>query len=244
MKTILFSGAVALALLTGNAFAADAVVIDRSSEVPVVQTVHDWSGAYIKGSAGYGWGKSDHEHQNVNTFGGPGGTYGNSGNGFVGGGAVGYNVQLPNKVVLGVEGAIRSGQNMDDGGKWEIYHNSTSTKSRYVTSVTGKVGYAAGRWLPYVKGGWAGANVVSGQDYHPGGGIAPTTWHDGQFLSGYTVGVGVDYAVTDKMFVGLEYDFTDFGKHTFSGNDSNGNPTKISGNLRDHTIMASVGFKF
>jgi outer membrane immunogenic protein len=228
----------AMALLSaGHAYAADAVV-----EQPVVATTYDWSGFYVLGEGGYGWGNSDHEHLNVNTFGGPGGTYSNDGNGFVGGVAVGYNVAFTNGFVVGIEAALRSGQKLDDGGEFEIYNNSTTTKSKYVASVAGRAGYAFGSFLPYVKAGWAGADVESTQNYHPGG--TPTTWSDSKFMNGYVVGAGLDYAVTDNIFVGVEYAYMNFGKKTFNGLDSNGTLTQISGNLREQSVMARIGMKF
>jgi outer membrane immunogenic protein len=228
----------AVLLMAGHAYAADAVV----SEPPVVAQTYNWSGLYVLGTGGYGWGESDHEHQNVNTFGGPGGTYSDSGHSFVGGVGVGYNFAFTNGIVLGVEGQLRSGMKMDDGGEFEIYHNSTTTKSKYVATIAGRLGYAVDSFLPYVKAGWAGADVESTQDYHPGG--TPTTWSDSKFMNGFVVGAGVDYAVTDNIFVGVEYNYIDFGKKTFSGLDSNGTLTEISGKLREQTVMARIGMKF
>ncbi len=235
-RMILAASAAAL-LFAGHAYAADAVVA-----VDDTPTTYNWSGLYVLGNVGYGSGHSDYEHQNVNNFGGTGGTYENSGNGFEGGGAVGYNLAFTNGFVVGIEGAVRTGANLDDGGEFEIYHNTTFTDPKIVYNVTGKVGYAMGSFLPYAKAGWAGGTIEARQDYHPGG--TPTTWSDKKFANGFVIGGGVDYAVTDNFFVGAEYNYTQFGKVSFSGVDSFGKETDISGKFREHTFLVHAGYKF
>jgi outer membrane immunogenic protein len=233
-----------LALASTSAVAADAVI--ENAPVPVASDydqTFNWSGAYIVGLAGYGSSNTDYTHKNVNNFGGPGGTYKNDGDGFIGGIAAGYNFAFDNGFVVGVEGSIRSGTKQDDGGKWEIYHNSTKTDTKFVGTVTGRVGYAFDNWLIYGKAGWAGASIEASQSYHPAG-VAATTWSDKKFANGYVVGAGVDVALTKNIFAGVEYNYSNFGSVSFSGNDSTGKLTKISGKMDDHSVNFRIGFKF
>jgi hypothetical protein len=37
--------------------------------------------------------------------------------------------------------------------------DSYSADVDFLTTVTGRIGYAQGKWLAYAKGGWAGADV-------------------------------------------------------------------------------------
>src|SRR5262249_36552516 len=81
--------------------------------------------------------------------------------GVVGGGQVGCNYQFAPNWVIGIEG---------DGSAADIKGDATATilgitgtahvRTDWIASVTGRVGWAADRWLVYAKGGaaWAGDN--------------------------------------------------------------------------------------
>ena len=58
----------------------------------------------------------------------------------------------------------------------------------WLGTVTGKVGYSFGQWLPYVKGGFAAADVGSPLQGGPIGAFS-----QGTELNGWTAGVGVEY---------------------------------------------------
>jgi opacity protein-like surface antigen len=234
--------AVVAALFSTAAMAADVIVQTPVESLPGV-SVSTWTGAYVAGTAGYARSKRAHAHENVNTFGGPGGTYEHKSKGFVGGVVAGYQHEFSNKLVLGARAGIRSGQSGDDGGAYKIYNNTTSSKLHYLATAEGTIGVDMGRVMPYVHGGWAGGKLSTSQVYAPPGSPA-TTWEGSQFRNGWTAGVGVDYKVTDKVFVGIEYAHTDLGTAHFSGNDSNGTPTKISSKYREDSIMARLGILF
>src|SRR5690554_1596999 len=100
-----------LTALTVSSMASDLILdVDSVPEIEVASTI-SWSGLYGVGLLGYGWSNGNLEHQNVNTFGGPGGTYSHSGDDFIFGGAIGYNHQFDNNIVLGIEAGIRSASN-------------------------------------------------------------------------------------------------------------------------------------
>lgn len=66
----------------------------------------------------------------------------------------------------------------------------------------GKLGYDAGRVLPYVTAGFAKAKASDS--------LTGTAFNE----NGYTYGIGVDFAVTDNVLMGLEYSrqtFDDLG---------------------------------
>jgi outer membrane immunogenic protein len=80
-----------------------------------------------------------------------------------------------------------------------------SSKVNWIGSVTPRVGFAAGNFLVYGKGGWAVARV---NDYV----------HDfNDFVdfkatrSGWTLGGGVEYMVMPNWILGVEYNHFDFG---------------------------------
>ena len=112
MKKILLSS-VALLGLSAGAFAAD--LPSRRAPAPMIAAVpvFTWTGFYVGANAGYGWQNNDDSSIFV-----PAGTFGpgtvggtityadDEGDGFVGGGQVGYNYQI-GSFVLGLEADIQ-----------------------------------------------------------------------------------------------------------------------------------------
>lgn len=237
MKSVLLGALMALCW-AAPVYAADAVVVDQPPEAAAPSP--NWSGAYIQGILGYESLKGDFEHQNVNNFGGPGGTYSNDGNGFIGGVAAGYNYEFSNNLVVGAELGIRSGTKADDGGEWAKYNNYTASKLSYLVTAKAVIGYDAGKFMPYVTGGYAGGKVEASQLYTP----QNLTWSDSEFRSGYVVGAGAKVRITDHWFAGVEYNYVDLGKASFGGNDSSGRLTQIDGKFKSNSVFATIGYKF
>lgn len=196
----LFLAAALASVAAAPALAADAVVYDPAppAAAPVVMQAYDWSGFYLGGQLGYGWG--DAEVTGVGSV---------DGDGFLGGGHVGYNFALGN-VVLGVEADydFANIELEDDLGEIDAIARGKL-----------KVGYALDRALPYLTGGIAHASVDTDL---------------GEFEdTGYALGAGLDYAVTDNVIVGAEYLF-----HTFDDFDDSGIDVDVN------TFKAKVSFKF
>ncbi len=128
----------------------------------------------------------------------------------------GYNFQSGN-FVFGLEGSLAAA-NFD--GRFTAPYlpaaGAWTPNMNWLGTVTGKVGYSFGQWLPYVKGGFAAADIGS-----PGGPIGG--FSQGSELSGWTAGVGVEYQFSSKWSLGLEYLYTDFS------NPSSGAPNSIGG---------------
>lgn len=199
-----------------------------------------WAGGFIYGLAGYERAKSHNEHLNKNSFGGPGGTYDHKGNGGIFGAAAGYNWQI-NNIVLGAEIGIRSGIKIDDDNEYVIYRNTTKSSLEYLGTLKARLGYDAGGWMPYVTGGLAYGELKSNQTIHDGG---PQTWDGKKSSAGYVVGAGVDVKITEQVFAGVEYNYTDLGKVTFSGHDSGNRYTEIGGHYKSHAVFAKIGLRF
>lgn len=234
----------AIMAMTNVSFAADEAIEKPMDLLVISEDTRDWSGFYGALAIGYGWGDADLEHLNVNQFGGPGGKYTNDDSDFLYGGAVGYNYQFSGTpFVLGAEAGLRSGTTMSDHGEWAIYNNWTNTKVEYVVSAVARVGYDLGDFMPYVKAGYAGGKVSTSQLLNPPAGPMQT-WTADDFHHGYTLGAGVDVMMTENIFVGLDYSFTDLGKVTLSALDNRGNITSISNRVNEHAVMARVGFRF
>lgn len=231
----------AVMAMCGVSAAADPVPPVYHEGLPGVVN-QNWSGPYVVGTVGGDMGRGAHEHQADSTFGAAGGDYDHEGSEASAGVAAGYNHQI-GRVVVGAEVGVRSGVSMDDGGAYEQYNNQTSSEMVYLGTAKARLGVDMGRVMPYVVGGYAGGKVSTRQVYNPAG-PAVTTFEDEETAHGYVVGAGVDVQVGERGFVGVEYNYTDLGSTSFSGNDSDGNPVSIDADLSSHSIFGRLGFRF
>jgi outer membrane immunogenic protein len=179
-----------------------------SAPAPVRAAGYDWSGLYLGGQGGYGWGRKTWLSFD------PAQTYDVSG--WVGGGQVGFNAQA-GRVVLGVE-AEGLWSNID--GDVSFNSGTTSielaTRVRWLAMVTGRVGYAYwDRWLPYLKAG-----VAFAEDRHDQTNIATTfttstvSSPGKQMRNGWVIGGGTEYAFAGNWSIRVEYNYVDFGTRT------------------------------
>jgi outer membrane immunogenic protein len=205
MKKMLLTGTALLTLVSGSAMAAD---LSRPAPAPVytkapmMMPAFTWTGCYIGGNGGGLWAKKDWTdagvaQSSVDVSGG------------LAGGQVGCNYQVTTWV-FGIQGDYdwsSASSNATDGINIGL---TDSSKIKSLASVTGRVGYAWDRYLGYVKGGGAWES----SDFSITG---LTTVSDTR--TGWTIGVGGEYAFTDWLTGFVEYDYYDFGtkSNTFTG---------------------------
>jgi outer membrane immunogenic protein len=137
----------------------------------------------------------------------------------VGGAQAGFNIEFA-PFVIGAEGTFDwsdiSGTQVTPSLQPTISENSTSTPKWYATA-TAKAGFAANDFLFYAKGGAAWMNVHYIQSV--AGGIVQSTQSITDTRSGFTVGGGVEFGMTENLSARLEYDFLDFGTKTYNFNN-------------------------
>jgi len=175
LKNLALLSAAALSLLfASTTFAADLPAKKQApAALPPVSTSHltNWGGVYGGFNGGFGFGNFTSDGRD--TFGNPtGGVIGFTG---------GYNYQLPNAWILGVEGDL-------DMGNIKADKNNNSSELRYLNTFRGRVGYASDRFMPYITAGYAG-----GTTHDDNGGSASDTYHNG-----WTAGGGVEMTLTDR----------------------------------------------
>jgi opacity protein-like surface antigen len=208
MKKTLAAAAVALAGAAGAANAADMYAGGMKDVAFVPPPL--WTGLYIGAHIGGAWAdlkNTDRDHfWGTDTFG-----WNDSVSGVIGGGQIGYNWQANNVFngfVFGVEA--------DFGGTGFSFNHhpfnnvllNDETNSGFYADFTGRLGYAAGPALFYIKGGWAFFD--GGLRLHDNR-VAPALAVTDEGISGWTFGGGVEYKFAPNWSAKIEYRHFDFG---------------------------------
>jgi outer membrane immunogenic protein len=208
MKKFFLATVALSALMAAPAVAADlARPVYKAAPPPPVYG-YSWTGCYVGGNVGGLWvSKEWFDHDpGSSTFGQSDGTHNPSG--FIGGVQAGCDYQFAGGFVIGIAGDY-DWTNADASNGSILFGGQTNrSKVKSLASVTGRVGYAWDRFLGYVKGG--GAWEKDDYDYTFGGGFIGTA---SQTRSGWTVGIGGEYAFTNYLTGFAEYDYYDFGNH-------------------------------
>ncbi len=182
---------VGVAALTGTAAAADLARPAPAPyyKAPVMAPAFSWTGFYIGLNGGGGFGRSAWDST---------GSFNTSG-GLVGG-TIGYNYQV-GQAVVGVEGDI----------DWADINGTTNnfctlgckTSDSWLSTVRGRLGYAADRFMPYITGGVAFGDIKAATPGFAGG---------SDDRAGWTLGAGLEFAVAQNWSLKAEYLYVDLGK--------------------------------
>jgi outer membrane immunogenic protein len=246
MKIKLATAAILLAS-TSISWAADLAV---KSPYVAPALVWSWSGFYIGGHVGAGWGTTETSLASVT--GAPGLLIGgialtqNDRSGFLGGGQVGYDFQS-GWAVFGIQGDI-AGLDVDGTTPCITIGFSCTAKSDWLASVTGRIGgVVADRALVYVKGGAAWLHTSHTLDLAPG--VGPATGlsvsSDSTTLGGL-LGMGVEYAFSPNWSAFIEYDYMSFDKKTMSLDFTQlvGTPTTANVDVKNKLSIAKIGLNY
>lgn len=273
MRKLLLATTALAALVVTPALAADmAAPVYKAPPPPA--PVWSWTGFYIgvnagwKGinSAGMTSAPNDAATVGFNTAciaaGACPQNYGNaSGNGFIGGGQVGYNWQIQNYVV-GLETdfdgtSARATRNISvTAPGFFPFDGSQSTRENYLGTVRGRVGVlATPSLLAYVTGGYAYSSLNrSWAGSFPGFGSA---WSGSatNIVSGWTAGGGLEWAVGNGFLLGAEYLYVRLdGGNSFLTTAQNAGCTPggvpsctfniTPSSLNDNVVRARLSYKF
>jgi outer membrane immunogenic protein len=221
MKRVFFA-LVGLAALTGTAAAADLPPRPAPApyyKAPVALPVYNWTGFYIGINGGGGFGRSQWDSTSgFNTSGG------------LVGGTVGYNYQFGQGVV-GLEGDI----------DWADINGTTNTacpfgcktSDHWLSTVRGRLGYAADRFMPFVTGGAAFGDIRAST---PGFAGANNT------NAGWTVGAGLEFAIAGNWTAKAEYLYVNLGK--FNCGISCGALVTDNVSFTTNLVRAGVNYRF
>jgi outer membrane immunogenic protein len=225
MKSLILAGVAVPALMFAT-FGLAADLPARRAPLytpPPVIPVFTWTGFYAGVNGGYGFG----------SFKGRGPALPGDPDGGMIGGTAGYNYQIGN-IVVGMEADLDYA-NVNNSSTFPGPLTTKST-SDFQDTIRGRVGYAVNRALIYATGGYAGGNL------HTTVYDVPNNFYNAQsnYLNGYAIGAGVEYAIQPNISAKLEYMYTDLGKaYNFVGSPD---VTRIG--LTQSTVKAGVNYHF
>ena len=216
----LFVACVGVLALAGTAAAADLPPAPSYYKAPPTYApAYTWSGFYIGVNGGGGFGRSTWDS-----------TGGFDISGGLVGGTVGYNYQI-GQAVIGIEGDI----------DWADINGTTTTtcalgcktSDSWLSTVRGRLGYAAGRFMPYVTAGGAFGNIQAS---------SPTLAGNSTTNAGWTVGAGLEFALVGNWTLKAEYLFVDLGK--FNCGLGCGLSTVDNVSFDANIVRAGVNYRF
>ncbi len=201
---------------------------------------YNWTGFYVGGNVGYGWATADNDlsiSQPEDPVPNPlvatlSGTDSTKVKGVIGGVQAGYNWQFNPNWLLGVEADFQA-----SGQKGTTLYGATiiitppsgvgnnpatvtdTNKLDWFGTARGRLGVTSDRWLVYATGGLAYGQVKVSGNAQPANNIgnlanAPIVWDQSTTKVGWTIGAGVENALSGNWRWKIEYLYVDLGSVT------------------------------
>jgi outer membrane immunogenic protein len=233
MKQLIHSMGVVFACCTlSSAFAGTEMYrgkeMKQVAPAPLPECDFTWTGFYLGGNAGYGWGHADTDFDprpDAVTFVNLAPTtLDPDPSGFIGGGQLGYNWQWNKWLVLGFETDFQGTDIEGHDFQSPIIQNNGTPfltagsflaaheRVQWLGTVRGRIGFAPiCRLLIYGTGGFAYGNV----DYSANTNFNNGTTYPVDFTetkTGWTAGGGIEYAISNHWTVRAEYLHYDLGE--------------------------------
>lgn len=246
----------------GLASAADLEAVPYNKTPAYIVPVYDWSGAYVGVNLGYGWGRS----VDTSFLGLPPAltdTVTSNMNGFVGGGQIGYNLQMQNWLV---------GLEADFQGTNQSSNHSFSCAAAVCANIASPAGPVAGPAVSVTQTqhldffgtvrGRVGLAVVPTVLLYGTGGLAygqvdtdstlPGSTRAQNYNLGWTAGGGIEGAIGGGWTARVEYLYLDLGKVSGSFTSTSllaltGTNALVSGfssRVTDNIVRVGVNYRF
>lgn len=212
--------------VAGGAWAAD--LLASPAAAPYVAAslngapIINWQGFYIGAVGGYGWADTSSNVTSPVTV--PGAPTSPAGALF--GPTLGYNWQM-GTLIMGVEGDYAFG-NLSGNGLYTGPGRDVAVNYQInnMGTLRARIGYATGNWLLFGTGGFAWANA-SRHDVQQGGSNAIEDVSADH--TGWTLGVGAEYAINKNWSAKGEYRYSSFGAADYVFQNVNGGFTNSVG---------------
>ena len=218
-----------LAIMLATTLAGPAVAADMGlpfKAPPSYAPAFSWSGTYVGANLGGTWGSFHMDPFSTNNVTGVVGAAAGaslSDTSLIGGFQAGYNWQV-GQWVLGLEQDYQfTGLKRTSGfaapAAGFLAGDTLSIKTEYLAATRAKLGWAADRVMLYAAGGLETGELDGSSTYvargAPGSPALAFTNAD-KLHVGFNVGAGVEYAVTNNVFLGVEYRYIDLGNETYN----------------------------
>jgi outer membrane immunogenic protein len=259
--------AFAVASPVGWASAADLMTIAPQTVVPPSPAFH-WSGAYMGLSLGYGWASANQSYSisSATLAAAPpiipvidgSGSQNLSLRGASADVDVGYNWQLDERYVVGLEGDLAltglsgsqsNGGNIPNYPPGFPYNVAQKLTSEVQGAIRAKVGYTpTDQLLVYLTGGPAIALLRYSSDFTDvfgeNEGVSIHSWRPG-----WTIGGGAEYAISASWTVKGEYTYAQFSPAKAVGSTTLTDGTMAygshsTGTLKENTVRVGLNFHF
>ena len=259
MRRIVFASSLATAAIAATAPVHAADLGPMVPNAPPAPVYYSWTGLYLGGNLGGGWGRESHE-----IFDGAASIFEvgvtNQPQGVIGGGQIGYNWQFApwfgwgTGTVLGIEADFQGSSQKsmineafsDPRFGPVTFAGSVEDKLEWFGTVRGRAGMAIDRMLLYATGGWAfGERRLSGPltSSNAAGLIATTAFSTSNRMDGWTVGGGIEWAFSSNLTAKFEYLYIDFSSQRDVAIP--GGPFIItSGHFVDNVARGGINYKF
>lgn len=211
-------------------------------DAPVAAAPFSWSGFYVGGNIGGAW--SDLSHTTT-TPAGDAATLSFDPSSFAGGVQAGYQVQM-GAMVIGLEMGL-TGFELSQRKAFDPAFVADRTRRvdvDWLFTLTPRIGFAMDKWMVYLKGGYANADV-STSVYNTGNDFQRTGTNRRQ--DGWTIGTGFEYALNSMVSMGVDYSFVQIdpkARPAFTQFDPLS--TTNTGRFSDvdlHLVTARINFK-
>ena len=220
MKRI-WGGMVVAAALSGSAFAADLGARTYTKAPAMAAPVTNWSGLYIGGNVGYGWGNGNTDFMFSPAAESANATLDTKPKGVIGGAQIGYNWQMGSLLTgleadiqgAGIKGTAAPSQIIATDGGANVVGDflSSNEKLSWFGTVRGRLGVTVTPdLLLYATGGLAYGHVDASANAHfvnpfdfPGS-ISKTK-------AGWTAGAGAEWMFARNWSAKVEYLYLDLG---------------------------------
>jgi outer membrane immunogenic protein len=259
MKKLLVT-TVAIGIMAGcSAYAADMSV--PAYKAPVAVAAPTWTGCYVGGNLGWGWGQTnftDASRDNLLFDGSPDGgfidaeelqrTVGLSSSGVMFGGQVGCDYQFGSNFVIGISGSA-AGADINSGtanaNPFSDAGTIQSAKTDFLADISGRLGFTYGQALFYGKGGVAWAHNQYAMGFEDDGGILTAN----NTITGAVAGGGIEWAFAPNWSAFAEYDHYFFRPQAvnFSGVQDEGSDTVsalVNVKQSIDTVKLGVNYRF
>ncbi len=202
---------------------------DLTRPVPVA---YSWTGWYAGGHFGYGGGSFG---PGTNPAPLSGDFIQSSVTGFIGGYQAGYNFQTANNAVIGFETDVTFGSPRKFTPTPE---SNFETTFNFLGTTRARLGLAVGTWLPYITGGLAyGKTRIN--EYDSFGDFmfakAANQW-------GWTIGAGLEFALTGNWTAKVEYNYLDLGTTTYDV--SVPTPSQVTVDPKISLVKLGLNYRF